>query len=167
MKEADIQEKLKRLLLEEEFAEGLAIGCEDPRWVKIPDSIAGSGRQRFIPFKGADLVWVRDVCEVKMVKAKTTRGMVLRTGKDQAIRERQKEYLREHNGLIAVGFVVKGEPDRLAMIAVARWREIEARAVHGGDRLSIQDFEKHEEIAPCYCITRKYRGYDSLISQTK
>ena len=166
MREADIQERVKKLLLEEEFAEGLAIGCEEPRWIKQHDNICGPAGQPFIPFKGADLFWTRDCCEVKVVKAKTMKGMVFKTG-DKSFRDRQKEYLRQHNGLLAVAFIVKGDRDSLAMIAVARWREIESRAVHGGDRLSIQDFERHEEIAPCYCITRKYKGYDSLIPQTR
>jgi len=90
-------------------------------WIKIPDSWGGKG-QRFTPKKDVDLVKVSDRCEVKIVKAKTAKGLVFRPYK--ALRPDQVEILEKHDGLVAVGFVAKdwrGDNDGLVAIATARW----------------------------------------------
>jgi hypothetical protein len=119
MKEKQVMERVKIELAKPEVIAALGVGTRSGRWVKIPDSWATTGDgKRFIPFKGTDLVWATDCCEVKVVKAKTERGMVFHV---EQLNDRQQRHLIEHDGLVAVGFIRVGNQDSLVSIAVFRF----------------------------------------------
>ena len=94
-------------------------------WLKIPDSFGGGDKFRFNPKKDVDLVKVCDRCEVKIIKAKTLKGLAFST--DKHLRFEQEQILTKRNGLIAVGFVLKdwrGGKDGLVCIVYDRWESI-------------------------------------------
>lgn len=170
MNEKAIMPRVKDLLAEQDVVDQLRIGNRQPRWVKIPDApyrkMMDGGGKGFIPFKGTDLVMVKDCCEVKVVKAKTAQGMVFRPYK--ALRQKQDEHLLEHGGLLAVGFIASGKPDRLALLALVRWAMLSAalekfKFSREDATTSLFALEQMAGDIPSDCYTRRYSGYARIV----
>jgi len=137
MKEQDITQKVREICARPEVVQRLGIGTKIGRWVKIPDSwaVAGDGK-RFLPFKGTDLVWATDCMEVKIVKAMTERGMTFHV---EQLSEKQRDHLIQHDGLVAVGFILKGgKTDRRVSIVIFRYGLVAARKVTSWPRFDLE-----------------------------
>jgi len=160
MKERDVLHRVKIELAKPEAIAALGIGTRSGRWVKIPDSWATTGDgKRFIPFKGADLVWATDCCEVKVVKAKTERGMVFHV---EQLNERQQRHLVEQDGLVAVGFVEKGTGgEHDSMVSIAIFRFVRLVALIPADPNTSTSFSRSGLEKFSYVI--KGRGYHEAV----
>lgn len=137
MKERDITQKVKEICARTEVVERLGIGTRSGRWVKIPDSWAQTGDgKRFIPFKGTDLVWATDCLEVKVVKAKTEKGLVFHV---EQLNEKQRDHLIQHDGLVAVGFIMVGEKtDRHISTVIFRYGLLSALKATSWTRFDLE-----------------------------
>lgn len=118
--------------------EALEIGTMPGRFVKPRDGFGFfNGRAMRIP-NPIDVYWVTDSLELKVVKAKTEKGLNF---KMKNVDGKQLEEIRKYNALFAVAFILDGgeENDKLISVPIMRFYKLER---DGRAQYSMDEFEK-------------------------
>lgn len=140
MNERDLYARVAKELNNPAAIAALEIGGNVGRFAKIQDSW---GKDKYGDpvrmFNHIDFLWTTDCLELKAVKAKTRRGL---TYKCKELHGKQLKYMREHNALFGVGFILLGQDPRLICIPFLRFWKVDRLGPLEETVLSMAELEK-------------------------